>query len=325
LKQLSQRLQQDVQDHQKADLPLISYYGTGRLWEQRRLSEKNAPNYPFESRVDGYQNCLDPQSSYSIFAHWLRGETIGEHEYRMGMMESGQPVEKTVSASWLKAIGNAIDTVLAPSGWQGVRYSAVQKQIVATHPSQGHVAVSSLSDGVRNTIGLVADIAYRAVRLNPHLLDEAVNKTNGIVLIDEVDMHLHPQWQQVILQHLTKAFPNMQFVVTTHSPQVLSTMKKDNIRLLSVNEGEAHWVMPIGETYGTASNDVLVELMATQARPPLESVLRMQEYMKLIDLTEHETVKGIALRKNLNELLGAEHHELMKADRKIARKALLSS
>jgi predicted ATP-binding protein involved in virulence len=322
---LAQRLQKNVQDNHPVNLPLLSYYGTERLWTHKRLTESaNSSGNP-DSRFDGYQNCLDPQSSYAAFASWLRKEAIVEYEYHMQMMESGQPTEQTMGACWLKAITEAINTVLAPSGWQGIRYSAVEKQIVASHESQGVVAVSALSDGVRNTIGVVADIAYRAVRLNPHLLEKAATETTGVVLIDEVDMHLHPQWQQVILQHLTKAFPAIQFVVTTHSPQVLSTVKKDNIRLLSMNEGEAIGMVPLGETYGSASNDVLIEVMATEPRPPLQSVLWIQQYMKLIDLGEHQSDNGVVLRGRLDELLGKDHHELMKADRKISRKALLKS
>lgn len=85
----------------------------------------------------------------------------------------------------------------------------MQRNIVASHKEYGDLPVTSLSDGVRNMIGMVADIAYRAVRLNPHLLNQAVKETNGIVLIDEVDMHLHPEWQQLILQNIREAFPKL--------------------------------------------------------------------------------------------------------------------
>ncbi len=186
------------------------------------------------------------------------------------------------------------------------------------------ISALQLSQGEKSLFSLVGDIARRLVMLNP-AVDKNPLHGKGIVIIDEIDLHLHPLWQQKVVGQLNQTFPNIQFILTTHSPQVLSTVKKEHIRLLSTHEGETVCMMPIGETYGSASNDLLVEVMETQARPPIESVLRIEEYMKLIDLAQHTTEKGIALRKRLDELLGKDHHELMKADRKIARKALLKS
>ena len=79
---------------------------------------------------------------------------------------------------------------------------------------------------------MAADLAYRMVRLNPDLGAMAALETPGIVLIDEVDMHLHPSWQQAVVYDVRKAFPNVQFIVTTHSPQVLSTVPAEAIRIL---------------------------------------------------------------------------------------------
>jgi predicted ATP-binding protein involved in virulence len=95
---------------------------------------------------------------------------------------------------------------------------------VAHHDQHGELSVALLSDGIRNMIGMVADIAFRATKLNPQFGFLAAKETPGVVLIDEVDMHLHPEWQQVVLQSLTTAFPALQFIVTTHSPQVLTTV-----------------------------------------------------------------------------------------------------
>ena len=69
---------------------------------------------------------------------------------------------------------------------------------------------------------MIADIAYRCVSLNGHLGKEAALKSKGLVMIDEIDMHLHPEWQQVVISSLEKAFANIQFILTTHSPQVLT-------------------------------------------------------------------------------------------------------
>ena len=90
---------------------------------------------------------------------------------------------------------------------------------------------SLLSDGYRNFLWLLIDIAWRCYTLNPFLGKEAFAKTKGIVTIDEVDLHLHPKWQQHIVGILAEAFPNIQFVISTHSPIVLSSVKANVLKL----------------------------------------------------------------------------------------------
>lgn len=86
-----------------------------------------------------------------------------------------------------------------------------------------------MSDGYRNMIGMIADIAYRCIKLNPHLGVNALKETNGLVLIDELDLHLHPSWQKAIVKELTTSFPKIQFVATTHSPFIVQSLAKDQI------------------------------------------------------------------------------------------------
>jgi predicted ATP-binding protein involved in virulence len=86
-----------------------------------------------------------------------------------------------------------------------------------------------LSDGYRNMVGMVADIAYRMATLNPQLESEAIKQTEGIVLIDEIDLHLHPNWQGIVVERLLNTFPKVQFVASTHSPFIIQSLyhKKD--------------------------------------------------------------------------------------------------
>ena len=329
LKAFANRLQKDVQDNTQVLLPLISYYGTGRLWAQKRLSEKNNPQNKKDSRLDGYQNCLDPESSYNAFSSWLRKETIADFERKMQIIEQsgleGAMVSgKTIRSRLLSAITNAINVVLSPSGWFNLRYSASSQQIIASHIEQGDVPVSLLSDGVRNMIGMVADIAYRAVRLNPYLHENAVIETPGVVLIDEVDMHLHPEWQQLILQSLTKAFPKLQFIVTTHSPQVLTTVKREKIRLLTSTNGKGLASLPIGFTYAEASNDLLERVMNVDSKPPLPEVKLYRRYMQLVDSGHYKSEEALEYRQELEQAFGLEHEYLLKADRSIRRQEFLS-
>lgn len=73
------------------------------------------------------------------------------------------------------------------------------------------------------------ELAFRCYILNSHLGSEAARLTDGVVLIDEVDLHLHPSWQMHVVNDLQKAFPRIQFVMTTHAPLIISSLKEGNI------------------------------------------------------------------------------------------------
>ncbi len=324
LKDFAKKLQKDVQDNKPAELPLFGYYGTGRLWKQKKLSSVKVASLSKSSRFEGYRDCMDPESSYSAFAVWLRDETIAELERKMKILEESGLSDALVSGNTLRsrllrAITTAVNTVLQPSGWSNIRYSATAKEIIASHPEQGNVPVSMLSDGVRNMVGMVADIAYRCVRLNSHLQENAVVKTQGMVLVDEVDMHLHPQWQQLVLQNLGAAFPGLQFIVTTHSPQVLTTVRKEQILILG--QHTAH--KPLGNTFGEQSHYVLTQVLGVDTRPPLNHSDMLKEYFVMIESGMGKSAQALALRAQLQEMMGEHHSDLAAADRAIQRKEFL--
>ncbi|MEG3133939.1 AAA family ATPase [Rouxiella sp. T17] len=323
LKNLASELQTAVQQGQKVTLPLIAYYGTGRLWGQKRLSGFAHSQNKADSRLYGYSDCLDPSSSYTAFSTWLRKQTLSEFEFQLSQKELENPISETPRSNWIESIRKAVDIILESTGWKNVRYSAIHQAVVVTHSEYGDHPVSSLSDGLRNTIGMVADIAYRAILLNPHFLKNAVTKTPGIVLIDEVDMHLHPEWQQMILTQLSRGFPNLQFIVTTHSPQVLSTVKRHQIRLITHQQGIGTGTLPVGETLAEASNDLLERVMKVSPRPPLPQVELFEKYMLMIDRGLFDSPEAQNLRDKLLSILGPEHEDIRRSDRAIARKRRL--
>ncbi|MBE8167996.1 MAG: AAA family ATPase [Shewanella sp.] len=328
LKDSAKNLAVSVQEHQLVSLPILGYYGTGRLWSQGRISVAKADALNKTSRLEGYRDCMDPKSSYTAFAQWLKLETIANHERQMSIIEQSGLSDALVTGTTLRgklleAIKVAVNTVLEPSGWSNVRYTASAKELIASHPNQGNVPISMLSDGVRNMIGMVADIAYRCVRLNRHLEKNAVTQTEGIVLIDEVDMHLHPEWQQLILQNLEEAFPKIQFIVTTHSPQILTTVRKESIRLLNVKEGIAQASVPLGNTYGESSGYVLNHLFGVDSKPPLQHSDTLKKYYVLIESGLGREPQANIVRHELEKMMGKHHSDLMAADRMIQRKELL--
>lgn len=118
-------------------------------------------------------------------------------------------------------------------GWDEVLYDPRLDSILArTSDGSRALPFHMLSDGVRNMIGMVGEIAYRAALLNPHLGADAAKKTPGIVLIDEVDQHLHPSWQRRIIDDLRRTFPEVQFFCTTHSPLIVQSVSPEEMILL---------------------------------------------------------------------------------------------
>jgi len=312
LRNFAEQLVQDNQawaQRQRTDpplFPLISYYGTARLWNTGRLTEIKK-GIALNARFRGYTDSLSPSSHYKSFVDWFR-----RFSYELKRDDSPHNPDQL-----LAAVGNAVDTVLAPAQWHRIGWDFADDLIVAQHPEYGKLPVDMLSDGIRNIIGLVADIAHRAVLLNPHLGVEAARETPGVVLIDEVDMHLHPSWQQTVLRSLQEAFPLIQFIVTTHSPQVLSTVHKESVRIIRVSGEKEELEIPQYQTRGVESADVLARIMEVDPTPQVEEARRMSDYYALIQQNLFDTVEAKNLRDQLEAHFGKDHPEILEADRMI--------
>lgn len=152
------------------------------------------------------------------------------------------------------------------------------------------IPISQLSDGYKCTLSLIADIAYRMAILNPQYLDSVLVETEGIVLIDEVDLHLHPNWQKRILKDLMEIFPKIQFIVSTHAPEVINSVKSDSIVILKNNRV----ISAVDETYGKDANTILREVMGVSSRP--DSVRQLfEDFYKAIDDENWERAEEVLL------------------------------
>jgi predicted ATP-binding protein involved in virulence len=217
----------------------------------------------------------------------------------------------------LAAVRRATRTVLEPTGWHDLDWDFEQKLLVVEHPAHGRLPLSLLSDGVRNMVALVADLAHRCVRLNPHFGEEAAKSTPGILLIDEVDMHLHPRWQQLVVELLQKVFPEMQMVLSTHSPHVLSTVDVESIRIIRLHDGAAVLDTPTFQTRGVESADVLAVIMGVDPVPQVEEARWLSEYRALIEDGKAESEDARALRVKLLNHFGGQHPLMLDCDRLI--------
>ena len=317
----------------KADnLPMLGYYGTGRLWSQKKLAGKaDKLDQASLSRTWAYRDCLAPSSSYTDFAQWYMRVFKSLRDAQIRNLEKNLRPDAAIAddlSAPVRAVQQAIDTMLqAHTGWHTLEYSAEHDDLVLEHAEQGKLKVNQLSDGIRNMLALVGDIAYRCYKLNAHHGKQAALLTHGIVMIDEIDMHLHPEWQQTVLPDLQRAFPNIQFIVTTHSPQVLSSIAASRIRRLDweTDEDSGRKRMVVNtidqQTMGVASSDVLANVMGIDPVPDVEPARQLSRYLALIQQNLHEEAAGKALRKKLDAHFGFDHPKMLECDRLIRLQA----
>lgn len=325
MQQYAQNLQHDIRNIRSsfAKLPLFAYYGTGRLWNEKRLTKgKQNKNDKF-IRTFAYQSSLEPASNYKQFKDWFIEKSKSLTEELIALWEkelialwendqySSPLLEELKSA--VSNIQNPINLTLQIVGWENPQYSSQFGGIVLSHKTYGTLKLDQLSDGIQNVFGMVSDIAYRCYLLNSHLGKDAVKETEGIVLIDEVDMHLHPEWQQVILRDLQAAFPNLQFIVTTHSPQVLSTVKKEHIRI--IRDGQLEEVL--SNTYGEVSSDVMYRVQGVNPRPPITERNELERLTILVESGQYDSEDVKMLLVQLTEKLGQENEAISRIRRSI--------
>lgn len=205
---------EQIRDKEKSNqvqLPLIAYHGTGRLWTGINERKKHAKR---SSRLDGYYRCLDPKSIQQRFFHWFR--TLEDGALKFGF-----------NKNIYNAFANTIITVV--EDWTKIHFNWELDDIVGLTKNNEYRAFENLSDGYKTLITLTADLAYRCIKLNPQLQEKAVTDTEGVVLIDELDMHLHPKWQRDVVAKLKTAFPKIQFIVTSHSPYIIQSLKAEEL------------------------------------------------------------------------------------------------
>ena len=275
LRQIGTRLRRQNQEWVEGNqpdcplYPLVSYYGTGRLWSAYNRVKSRSSDKTRNARDRGYTDCLSSASHYKYFLDWFRRFSYEARRERHDETASPHDPQQL-----LRGVSRAVDTALRPSGWKGLEWDFAEEIASSNHPMYGRLPIDFLSDGIRNMVGLVADIAHRAARLNPQFGENAATQTPGIVLIDEVDMHLHPEWQQVVLRSLGEAFPLLQFIVTTHSPQVLTTLRRENVRVFEADDN-GQWTAnpPTMSPLAHESGDALAHIMGVHPRPVVENIL----------------------------------------------------
>ncbi|MFZ3139410.1 AAA family ATPase [Polaromonas sp.] len=242
------RLLYREQQGEPISLPLAVYYDVHRavldVPLRTRDSKKSTPR-------DAYNDALGHGGTdFRGFFTWFRNQEDAENE-RIRDMPSHRD-------KGLSAVRKAIEQF---THFKDLRIRRKHGLRMTVNKSGTELNVMQLSDGERCMLALVGDLARRLSLLNTERTDPLEGE--GVVLIDEIDLHLHPRWQRTVVASLERTFPNCQFIVTTHSPQILGELKPEQI-ILFRPEGTSHPQV----SYGLDSSQVLEEIMGAPARPP---------------------------------------------------------
>ncbi len=269
-------------------LPVICFQGAGRVWTQKKEKEQN----PFAEqyfRTIGYLDCLTEESNIKMLQNWcLKMEHISW--------------TKNQRIAEYEAVKNAVADFMQHMEQDDSKYAVFydrQYEMLMFQKDGTLQSISSLSAGYQSLIWMVFDIAYRMAVLNPQLKERITADTSGVVLIDEIDLHLHPKWQWNIVEALTQVFPNVQFIATTHSPIVIAAAR--NTWLIDIAMDTGTW-----KSYGLNVNETLKIYQDSQELPSelvqqeavFYALLEQQKYDEariVLEQMEHDLGENIPL------------------------------
>jgi predicted ATP-binding protein involved in virulence len=232
-----------VSGKQPGGRPLAVLFSTNRAVPTERAPAKNvAAGGVAAAFADAF---ADRELRLGEFAAWMR-------------VQQALKKERTAAGRALAAFEEAVKRFLPRYG--GLRLDGEDGRELWIDRGGNAIPVRQLSDGERGTLALVLDLTRRLAQANPGLADPAAD-AGAVVLIDEIDLHLHPNWQRRIVHNLQAAFPRCQFIATTHSPQVIGEVEHDRIQIIA--DG---LVYAPTHSYGVDSSRVLEEVMGTIPR-----------------------------------------------------------
>lgn len=328
--ELKKRMQ-SVSDSYKADkpkfTPVIAYYGARRGYievPERLRNAKENYDYPASALF----GALDSLSDFREMLAWFDQEEASELRANKGVVDENY--EESLA---LTAVRAAVGWLLE-NNYDSPHFNKDHKFVLTRKADGAQLFVSQLSQGYQSMLALAMDFSRRLSIGNPHLshgnsqgndalfdafsdmalldpehsktfdtpyLDAPAMSAPAIMLVDEVDLHLHPTWQQRILGDLMRTFPLTQFIVTTHSPQVLSTVSRDNIRVLRETAAGHEAVLPDFSPLAHEAGDALAKIMGTHREPELPLQEFIRRYEQVVRSAQENTPDGLALRTTLDK------------------------
>ena len=233
--------------------PLAVLFSTNRAVPSRRAARKGVASGGITvAFADAFAK---RELRLSEFGAWLK-------------VQESMRSERPAAGHVLAACDDAVARFLP--GYGNLRIGSEDNPQLWINRDTTTIPVRQLSDGERGILALVLDLTRRLAQANPELTEPA-SKAEAVVLIDEIDLHLHPKWQRQIVHNLTASFPRCQFIATTHSPQVIGEVTHDRIQIIASGE-----VYPPKHSFGVDSSRLLEEIMGTASRTQKVAALLSQ-------------------------------------------------
>ncbi|MDH0865486.1 AAA family ATPase [Mitsuaria sp. GD03876] len=311
-------------------MPVFAYYGAqrGRIVVPERLRQtKEKYDHPTSALV----GALDSLSDFKEMLKWF--DLAETSELRTN---KGRPETDFARSPALEAVRQTIVRLLGDQ-YKNPYFNSDHRFVVEKTETNAPMQVMQLSQGYQSMLALAMDFARRLSLGNPHLTEadrehlapansEPIAPLAGaanvlpallapaIMLVDELDLHLHPTWQQRVLGDLMAAFPNTQFIVTTHSPQILTTVPDECIRVI---DGGQLFSAPPG-TQGAEPARLLKQVLGVpELRPDLAITRDLKEYLALVDEDKWATPRALELRRILDDNFKGHEPDLIDADLRI--------
>ncbi len=305
---LATSFREQLTNDKDVSLPLIAYYPCERVVLDIPLKIKTRHSF---GQLDAYDNALQQGVDFRRFFEWFRDREDAENEIRSEQLEEiindflhkdgTLDFEVTARDCQLTAIRTAIKSFMPD--FDKLRVQRKPRLQMLVDKNGKTLDIAQLSQGEKSLMALVGDIARRLAILNTAL--ENPLEGEGIVLIDEVDMHLHPKWQRIIISRLNTTFPNCQFILTTHSPIVISEIP--NLLCYSLNDGKLE---KLNNLYGTDVNLVLLRDMDAEIR----NAQVQAAFDELLDTIQNGKInEAKELLSALEQKVAINHIELSKA------------
>jgi predicted ATP-binding protein involved in virulence len=285
-------------------IPLVLCYPVNRAVLNISLDLSDTSD---STQLKAFEDSLTgAQAGFDEFFRWFRSLEDLENEERRDAPEYRD--------HRLEAVRKALPQFLPEFTNLRIRRSPLRMTVF----KQGQeLIINQLSDGEKCLLAMVSDLARRLAIANPGLADPLQGE--GIILIDEIELHFHPQWQRGILPTLSATFPNCQFIVSTHSPQIVSDVQPNAIYLLQQTPNGLT-VSHAASSYGRDSNQILEDLMGVPDRP-MHIKTQLQQLFRLID--DGNLAAAQQLKEQLEQQIGLDEPEFAKADVMIRRKEIL--
>lgn len=267
-------------------LPLVLYYGTDRILRgiPQRGHIKN-----FEIK-DALKNYFDNTNYFRDFYDWFKTEEDIELRNLRQNSHCRNPR--------LDCVRTALERMI--KGYSNLRIELSPSRMVMTNAAGIDLQIDQLSGGYKAVLSVTADIAKRLAQANP--VSDNPLEEEAVILIDELDLHLHPKWQKSIVEDLKRTFPNCQFIVSTHSPFIIQSLNADELFDIS----EMKYADEAGSYNGWSIEEIQEAKMGVEARTPKFCNL-LQQFTNAVD--EEELGNARRLYEQLVRMAHPESYE----------------